>query len=64
MTSTTKTDNPSPRDLLSELRRLYSKRQIARDPFGRRRALPSEVARVVTQNGGPWRQSAGTPGEE
>lgn len=64
MTSTTKTESPSPRDLLAELQRLYGRQHIQRDPFGRRRALPSEVARVVTQSGGPWRQSAGTPDKE
>lgn len=64
MTWTTKTDHPSPRDLLAELRRLYGRRHIQHDPFGRRTALPSEVARVVTQSEGLRQRAVGAPAED
>lgn len=50
MTSTNETNQqPSPQSLLKELHQIYGKRCIRPDPFGKRAALPSEVARVVAQ---------------
>jgi hypothetical protein len=37
-------------DLLQSLGRMYRGRGIQRDAFGRRTALPSEVARVLATN--------------
>lgn len=54
----------SPRDLLNELYQVYGKRRIQRDPFGRRSALPSEVARVVTQSKNLRQRVVGAPAED
>lgn len=37
-------------DFLAVLAGVYRNRKIQRDPFGRRAALPSEVARVLAQH--------------
>jgi hypothetical protein len=52
MTAASSTDSRSPkrlteRELIAELQKLYSGKGIRRDVFGRRAALPSEVAAWV-----------------
>jgi hypothetical protein len=52
MTATSSTDPRSPkrltqRELIAELQKLYSGKGIRHDVFGRRAALPSEVAAWV-----------------
>jgi hypothetical protein len=37
-------------DFLATLERVYRTRSVRRDAFGRRSALPSEVARLLAQN--------------
>jgi hypothetical protein len=39
----------SPQNLLTQLHRLYGSRPIRRDPFGRRKALASEIAQMLAR---------------
>lgn len=43
-------DGPTSQDVLATLQRVYGGSTIQRDPFGRRAALPSEIARVLAQH--------------
>jgi hypothetical protein len=48
MTSARKADHrPSAQTFLTQLQRLYGDRSVRRDPFGRRKALASEIAQVL-----------------
>ena len=47
---TTAHTNLMTQDLLQSLDRMYGERGIQRDAFGRRTALPSEVARVLAKS--------------
>lgn len=64
MTSTTKIKASPSQDLLTRLQRLYSKRRVQYDHFGRRTALPSEVARVLAQNAHLRQRPVEAPAED
>ncbi len=50
-TSARESDHPfSPQEFLAQLHQLYDSRPVRRDPFGRRKALVSEIAQALTHS--------------